>query len=482
MHRRVLPLLIAATAALATVGVATAPTQSAAAGANLGSWSAPFTPDGSTSRVIGVHSVVLHDGKVLLFGNLRPTVGYVYDPATGKSVRTDPPADIECGGVVQLADGRVLVVGGHAKGNTGINNVLLFDPDTLTWTAQPPTSGPRYYPTTTLLPDGRVVISAGFDATGADNLNVDVYTPPPPNQSVGTLQKVGQHLGGLYPPQWVLPNGDLVETQRRGTYILNTSNPNTSNWAWKTYPKFGKHGSGEASVLLPGPPTGSWDPMVMGGVSATTAYRLTDTLNAQAPLSGWTPLAQMPEPRGHMQAVLTPNNAVVGIGGNQKANFDLGVKTALSYDRATNTWVTLAAQAERRAYHSTAVLLPSGKILSAGDTGAGGGGNTMETFSPPYLSTGSRPSITNAPTQVANGSTFTIATTNTSARAVLMAPGAATHTVDMHSRHVELATSPTAGGIAATVPSPNVAIPGYYMLFLVDSNGAPSVAKWVHVG
>ncbi|MDX6307891.1 MAG: hypothetical protein QOI06_937, partial [Nocardioidaceae bacterium] len=141
----------------------------------------------------------------------------------------------------------------------------------------------------------------------------------------------------------------------------------------------------------------------------------------------------------------------------------------------------LASQIERRGYHSSAVLLPDGRILSAGDTGAQGGGNTMEIFSPPYLA-GPQPTITDAPSQVANGETFTITTPDTTSRAVLMAPGAATHTVDFTARNIPLATTAGAGMITATAPSANVAAPGYYMMFLVDSSGTPSVASWVHVG
>jgi hypothetical protein len=375
-----------------------------------------------------------------------------------------------------LADGRILVVGGHGKGPTGISNVFLFDPDTYEWTPQPVTNGARYYPTATVLADGRVLITAGFDHLGNDNLNVDVYTPPPPSGNVGTIQTVGQHLGGLYPRQWLMPDGNVLETQRRGAFILNTK-----TWQWTTYKKPGRHGSGEGAVLLPGPPSGSTKVMVIGGGSATGANTLTDTFNAATPTAGWTKLAPLPEPRTHMQAVLTPDGNVIGIGGNQKGNFDLPVYTALSYDPQANTWKRLAPQAKRRGYHSTALLLPDGRILSAGDTGAGGGGNTMELFSPPYLSA-SQPTITSAPSQVANDATFTIATPDSDSRVVLMAPGTPTHTTDMSARHIELNVTAGASQITATTPSTTVAVPGYYMLFLVDSSGTPSLAKWIHLG
>jgi len=65
---------------------------------------------------------------------------------------------------------------------------------------------------------------------------------------------------------------------------------------------------------------------------------------------------------------------------------------------------------------------------------------------------------------------------------VLMAPGATTHANDMHQRMVELQFSTTGNGISAHVPSTGVAPPGYYMLFILNAAGVPSVASWVHVG
>jgi hypothetical protein len=155
----------------------------------------------------------------------------------------------------------------------------------------------------------------------------------------------------------------------------------------------------------------------------------------------------------------------------------------MKYDPTTDTWTNMAVQTPRRAYHSTAVLLPDGRIMSAGDTGAGGGRQLIDFFSPPYLFQGPRPAIDAAPSSVAYGDTFSITTSGAPAtRAVLMAPGATTHADEMNARHVELAVTPTAGGFTATAPSPQVAPPGYYMLFTVTADGIPSVASWVHLG
>jgi hypothetical protein len=143
----------------------------------------------------------------------------------------------------------------------------------------------------------------------------------------------------------------------------------------------------------------------------------------------------------------------------------------------------MAVQTPRRGYHSTALLLPDGRIMSAGDTGSGGGRQLIDFYSPPYLFQGPRPAISSAPSRINYGDTFTIATSGASAtRAVLMAPGATTHADEMNARHVELAVTATAGGFTATAPNARVAPPGYYMLFTVTADGIPSVASWIHVG
>ena len=71
------------------------------------------------------------------------------------------------------------------------------------------------------------------------------------------------------------------------------------------------------------------------------------------------------------------------------------------------------------------------------------------------------------------------------ARAVLVAPGATTHSADMNQRYVPLALTASADGSGVDVVSPpnaNVAPPGYYMLFLLSETGVPSHAKFVHLG
>jgi hypothetical protein len=144
----------------------------------------------------------------------------------------------------------------------------------------------------------------------------------------------------------------------------------------------------------------------------------------------------------------------------------------------------MAAQRVQRTYHSTAVLLPDGRVLSAGSD-FGPGQETVEIYSPPYLFRGSRPSIASAPPSVPYGESFRIETPEASeiSRVALIRPGSTTHAVDFDQRYVDLTFAETSGAVEAVAPSsPAAAPPGYYMLFILDEAGVPSVAEFVHLG
>lgn len=468
--------------ALGVIGAtATAsPVLAAGSPASSGSWTAPFVPVGASAGTIGVHSVMLYTGKVLVFGPNTPTLAYVYDPASGKATEADPPVDVECAAVVPLSDGRILMVGGIAKGNVGITNIFLFDPRTLTWTAQPSTPLGRYYPVATRLADGRVVISGGTTTTGATNNTVEVYTPPPITGTVGTLVRVTDHVGTVFPRQYLMPDGKVLEVNTNQTFLLDPA-----TWAWKQLPsQHHDHSGNETVALLPGGPAGSTKIIEAGGTDWRTPFAsnsFAETFDEANPAAGWTDVTPLPETRGHMASTWTPDGKLVGVGGNSVDAFaGTPYYSALSYDPVAGTWTHLASQTARRDYHSSTVLLPDGRVFSAGDTGVGGGGNTDTVFSPPYLFQGPRPSITAAPTHVLHGAAFTV-TTPDPGYLVLMSPGASTHTTDMNGRYVTLAQTRGAGTITATAPAKNVAPKGWYMVFVVSPSGVPSVGRWVHL-
>lgn len=235
--------------------------------------------------------------------------------------------------------------------------------------------------------------------------------------------------------------------------------------------------------MVAAPSSGSNTVMVMGGRPPGTTTNLKAVQKYDYNTNLWTRTRDMPTARAHANMVQVPDGTAIGIGGNSSGLTAAPQQAAMSYNPRTDTWTELASQGPRRAYHSTAVLLPDGRIMSAGDDKAGGGAGLIDFYSPPYLFAGPRPAITAAPTQVDHGSRFNIRTSKaTVTRAVLIAPGATTHTVDMNTRHVELDVTSTGNGdLTATAPNARVAPPGHYMLFALTAAGVPSVAKWVHV-
>jgi hypothetical protein len=449
----------------------------------IGSWSQATNPG---TKTIGISAVMLHTGKVLLFGGKykstdKNTASYLFDPVTGTGHEVPAPAAVFCGSVVQLADGRVLSVGGTAKIPQGIVDVWLFDPVSEAWIRQPDTPLGRYYPTSTKLADGTVVTTAGTELDGVTkNPTVELYTPPQPGTDSGTMQVVGpSHVTGYYPRQWLMPDGNMLQVDGRKSYRLDTP-----TWAWTTLLGLPPgDGAGAAGLMLPGGPAGSTRVLMVGGLKSGTAVTTTEKYDYANPAGGWSYGNAMPTPRTHMNVVQAPDGSAYGIGGNVTGLYQDGEYQTMRYDPGTDTWTNMAVQTPRRAYHSTAVLLPDGRIMSAGDTGSGGGRQLIDFYSPPYLFQGPRPEIAGAPSRVAYGDTFSITTSGAAAtRAVLMAPGATTHADEMNARHVELALTPTADGFTATAPNPSVAPPGYYMLFTVTAGGIPSVASWVHLG
>jgi hypothetical protein len=181
-------------------------------------------------------------------------------------------------------------------------------------------------------------------------------------------------------------------------------------------------------------------------------------------------------------------------GGTSGTTFNdpnLGVLPAELWNPATGTWTTVASSAVKRAYHTTAILLPDGRVLLAGSGDAlladgtdAPAQRTGELFSPPYLFKGARPTISSAPTPVAYGTTFSVGTPSPTAIAQVtwISLGSTTHAFDMNQRFMRLTFSRTSSAVRVRAPSSrNLAPPGYYMLFLLNGSKVPSIAKIIRL-
>ncbi|MDX1934419.1 MAG: galactose oxidase-like domain-containing protein, partial [Capsulimonadales bacterium] len=185
-----------------------------------------------------------------------------------------------------------------------------------------------------------------------------------------------------------------------------------------------------------------------------------------------------------MNATLLPDGLIFVTGGVRGAGFNDMTTPVLSsevWDPVTEQFTTWASMAVGRWYHSTVVLLPDGRLLSAG----GDNNLNAEIFSPPYLFQGPRPVITSAPGLVRYGATFDVETPDASkvTNANWIRLSSVTHARNFDQRINRLSFQATATGLRVTAPSdPNLCPPGYYMLFLLNEKGVPSVARIQRIG
>ncbi len=439
-----------------------------AASAEGGSWSAPFpTPE------VLVHLSLLPTGKVLAWGEFKPP--QIWDPATGSYTPVPSPINVFCSGHTFLGDGRLLVAGGHLGRDRGFPDISIFDPFTESWSRAPPMPRGRWYATSTTLGDGDVLIIGGRDELSEWVREPELWTPG----GQRSLSGAGRGLP-YYPRTFLMPDGRIFYAgSQLGSKFLDPSG--TGHWTLgpqQLYPSARSYGAAvvydEGKILYAG-----------GGLTTNTAEII--DLNFAAPAWQWT--GSMAYPRRHLNANVLPTGEVLVTGGSAGTtfnDFEQAVHAAELWSPLTGTWRTLAGNSVRRAYHSTSLLLPDGRVLHAGSGNGGGGPNeeTAEIFSPPYLFQGSRPTIDAAPSKVAYGSRFTLATPQAASidKVSLIRLGSTTHAFDMNQRFQWLSFTRGAGDLSISAPaSRNVTPPGHYMLFILD-DGVPSVAKIVRVG
>lgn len=458
-----------------------------------------------------------------------------------------------------MPDGRLFVAGGTIKypdpNPFGPQNYLgsafagIWDPALVNaannsgWTYVQPMALPRWYPTVTLLGNNTIMVSGGV----VDTFNARCMALPPPNGNLDPAADTyevwdiataswlpgpispGVHQGpeyanqstacyslfGEYPRQHLLSSGHLFVA---GMYTGGNRVHPTNHGAWLPTGSilnnglFRNYGS---SVLMPNVgrrPNSQDKVMILGGSSgaspnASSSVQVCNAFSGTGS-SAWTLLPPLTVGRMVANAVLLPDGAVLVIGGSTTGSsyfsapsFAVAEFRPEIYRRSVNQWILQDPQDSKRMYHSTAALLPSGVIVSAGGDVRS---SDYEVFTPDYLdgvTALTRPvfSATSSGPFLAFDSIYGIPYAPLPIgmsvdRVVLMRPCSITHHSDMDQRYVELEepliTAPPNTIMIKTPPTPNptgtsqgsvVAPPGWYMMFLISNTGVPSVAKWIHL-
>ena len=447
-----------------------------------------------TMPINPIHVGLMRTGKILVVTGSEndPTVSTyraaVYDPATGVIDVQTTPWDLFCNGLSWLPDGRALITGGNLQYNPfrGIRTTTIFDPATEKFIQVQDMARGRWYPSNVALPDGRTATFSGWLEGGGTNNAVELYTVP----SGWSPEFIAPFTPPLYPWLHLLPNGRLFMSG--ASVSSHIFNPATNSWqtdvARMNYARERTYGS---SVLLPLSAADGYRPrvMIMGGDNPATAS--TEIIDLSQATPRWRTTAPMSAPRIQMNAVILPTGKILALGGSAQNNTaSTASLNADLFDPATETWSPAGRAAIARMYHSVALLLPDGTVWSAGSNPQQGTyDNRMEIYRPAYLFGASgapapRPSITAVPPVVGYNAGFQVSTPNAAsiASVALIRNGSNTHAYDMEQRMVSLAFTRGAGALTVTAPpNANIAPPGYYMLFLVDTNGVPSVARFVQL-
>ncbi|WP_398954305.1 galactose oxidase-like domain-containing protein [Streptomyces sp. GC420] len=473
--------------------------------------------------VRSMHSVVLKNGKVLLIagsGNSEEMfeagtfTSAVYDPENGTYKTIPTPDDMFCAGHVQLRDGRVLVMSGNKGypsadgtiGYQGYKDSYIFDPDTETYIKTNDMNDGHWYPSATVLGNGDVISFGGLKEDSTGSVTAELWSDE--QERWLPLWQVNQTWSywGLYPSMILMQDGRLFYS---GSHVFGNGLPGTGasvyDYDANTITDIpGLQNKDErdqsASVLLP--PAQDQRVLTIGGGNIDTnpdAGRLTDIIDLKEAAPQYT--AGPPIPQGtvdlgngrvaetgsqgkmYVSAVLLPDGKVLETGGALHNRANPVYETSV-YDPAANTFTPMAPDPEARGYHSSAFLLPDGRVMTTGDNpGNGSWNHNVSIYTPPYLLRGDRPAITSLIDSEWNyGDTQRITVDRPIARAELIRPAAVTHSSDPNQRFVDLPLTVDGNNIDLNVTSnPNLAPPGWYMLFAVDAGGVPSVAKWVRL-
>ena len=432
-------------------------------------------------------------------------------PPSGPLGMDGQTVNLFCSGHCFLPDGNLLVVGGHIQDNWGLRQTCIYNHEANEFRPQTEMNNGRWYPSALPLPDGRVLaISGSYHDKGRNQDIVNdvpqIWSPNVPNGS-WTEVVACPFVPPLYPRVHLDPNG------RR----IFMAGPLEDSWFLELKDDKGNDIKGDVATRVVGKWTSAgikrqagqrdYAPSVMydsgkilyigggnGDGGPTTQAEYID-LNAKS--LEWK-MTNMNIQRRQLNATVLPDGTVLVTGGTRAGpfnNLDDGnpVHEAELWNPVNNTWNIMATENSDRCYHSIALLLPDGRVLSAGGGEYGDADPPKpqrnltdgQLFEPPYLFKGPRPTIMSVQKEINYGKSFpiTVGASDSIKRVSLVRLGSVTHCRNMNQSLMFLEPF-TPASPTITVPAPadgNRAPPGHYMLFVLNQEGVPSVASIVRV-
>ncbi len=452
-------------------------------------------------EVLFMHSVLLpNTQRVLYWGRTRADQSRIWDYSTpGGSYMppTNQPADLTGDtstsnmwsaehALLNTPEGLVLIHGGLSP-----NRSFTFDPSTLTWVQVNNTAHNRFYSTTLVIGDGRALTLFGSASKSIEAYTHGAGWAPP------IAMPVPMHHHKYYPWTYLLPDGRLfiagphVPTQRFD-WMAPAGVESFGTIAGRSRSSGGERGSSALLILRPpdykpivyiiggNPPTEmGYDPLLV--------QKTAEQIDLSAAMPAWTALPDLNVPRPQQfTATLLPDGRVF-IAGGVTGGADGGPCQIFDPRNPGAGWALGPNMKFVRTYHSSFLLLQDGSILGGGappDADPPAVYTAHERFFPDYFDM-LRPTITGAPATINYGANFTVNTPTPPdiTEVVLLRPGAVTHGFNMSQRGIEFVIAGTGAGTldVESPPNANLAPPGWYLLFILDSNRVPSEGRWIRL-
>ncbi|KVN33770.1 lectin [Burkholderia pyrrocinia] len=430
----------------------------------------------------------------------------LFDPATGTSSRyleTSAGSDMFCPGTAMLPDGRVLVNGGDSSRKTTLYNWSLN-----TWSAAAAMNIPRGYQGDTLLSNGSVLTLGGSWSGGQGGKSAEVWAnggnwtvlPGVPETNIVGPDPQGIYRGDNHLWLFAQSNGSVFHAgpSSQMNWISTNGSGSIQSAGTRGVDPFSINGTASlfdvGKILKVG---GAKSYQQNGSVSthASNSVYLIDITRGPSQPASVQRLNGMTYQRAFANSVILPNGNIVIIGG-QSVPMPFTDTSAIMvpeiWDPVTQRFNLLKPMQTPRTYHSTAILLPDGRVFAGGggQCGAGCAQNHLnaEILTPPYLlnadgSAATRPVIQSAPGSVSRGASIPVSTQSPVASFVLMRMSSVTHTTNNDQRRIPLAMTSLGGGAyQLSIPADSgVVLPGYYMLFALNAQGVPSVSAPIQI-